>query len=97
MKKTYYVYILSSKKYWTLYIWVTNNLKRRIYEHKEWIIKWFTNKYKIKNLVYFEETIDIISAIEREKQLKAWNRKKEIELIEKNNVNWEDLYDEIIQ
>jgi len=95
--KIYYVYILSSEKNWTLYIWVTNNLKRRIFEHKEWKIKWFTKKYWIKNLLHYEETSDINSALEREKFLKWKNRKFKIELIEKNNYNWKDLYNEIIE
>jgi putative endonuclease len=87
----YYVYILANKKNGTLYVWVTNNLERRIYEHKNKVIKWFTSKYNIDKLVYFEETNNIISAIEREKQIKAWNRKKKLELIENINKNWLDL------
>lgn len=93
---TYYVYILASKKNWILYIWVTNNLVRRIFEHKEWIIEWFTKKYFIKNLVYYETCSDINAAIKKEKQLKKWNRQWKIELIEKNNPDWKDLYDDII-
>jgi len=88
----YYVYIASSisKK---IYIGVTNNLPRRIYEHKEGLTDGFTKKYKIKKLVYYEETNDIYSAIEREKQLKKWRREKKIKLIEKDNPKWKDLFD----
>jgi len=87
----YYVYILANKRNWTLYVWVTNNLERRISEHKNKIIKWFTFKYNIDKLVYFEETNNIINAIEREKQIKAWSRKNKIDLIESINKNWNDL------
>jgi putative endonuclease len=87
----YYVYILANKRNWTLYVWVTNNLERRIWEHKNKIIKWFTFKYNIDMLVYFEETNNIINAIEREKQIKAWSRKNKIDLIESINKNWSDL------
>jgi putative endonuclease len=90
-KKTYYTYILASKKNGTLYIGVTGNLEERMYEHKNEIFKGFTKKYKIKNLVYYEETDDISLAIMREKQLKFWKRAWKIELIEKENPGWEDL------
>ncbi len=86
----YYVYILSNP-YRTLYIGVTNNLKRRIYEHKHKIVEGFTQKYDITRLVYFEQTTDIRSAIHREKQLKGWLRAKKITLIESVNPNWQDL------
>ena len=75
-----------------LYIGVTNNLARRIYEHKNNLVEGYTKKYNIKNLVYFEITPDIKSAIVREKQMKKWYRKWKIELIEKENPNWIDLY-----
>ncbi len=94
--KQYYVYILASKKNGTLYIGVTNDLLRRIYEHKEGIIDGFTKKYGVKMLVYYEITSDINSAIKREKTLKKWNRQWKIDLIEKSNPNWSDLYNEII-
>ncbi len=86
----YYVYILSNP-YRTLYIGVTNNLKRRIYEHKHKIVEGFTQKHDITRLVYFEQTTDIRSAIHREKQLKGWLRAKKITLIESVNPNWQDL------
>ncbi|OGZ79357.1 MAG: hypothetical protein A2528_02285 [Candidatus Staskawiczbacteria bacterium RIFOXYD2_FULL_37_9] len=89
--KTYYVYILASKRNGTLYIGVTNNLKRRIYEYKNNLIKGFTEKYNIHNLVYYEETNNVNIAIEREKQIKSWSRKKKIALIEKNNPTWNNL------
>jgi len=93
--KYYYVYILASKRNGTLYIGVTNDLKKRVYEHKNKLADGFTKKYNIDTLVYYEETDDICGAIEREKQLKKWNRKWKINLIEKENLAWKDLYDEI--
>lgn len=86
----YAVYILSSFKK-VLYIGVTNNLARRVYEHQQGLIEGFTKKYKVKQLVYYELFKDIRSAIEREKQLKRWNRLKKIELIYQQNPGWEDL------
>ena len=92
----YYIYILSSKKNGTLYIWVTNDLTKRIYEHKNNLIDWFTKKYNVHTLVYYEETNDIHSAILREKQLKKWKRKWKRNLIEKDNPDWKDLYESYI-
>ena len=91
--KTYYVYILANKRNGTLYIGVTNNLQRRVYEHKQNQIKGFTNKYKVHHLVYYEPTSDIKSALQREKQLKKWERNWKMELIEKDNPSWQDLYE----
>lgn len=91
MNNNYYVYIVASAKNGTLYIGVTNNLERRIYEHKNGLIDGFTKQYNVKILVHYEQTNDILSAISREKQLKSWNRKWKIELIETNNPNWDDL------
>ncbi len=93
--KSYYVYMLASKRNGTLYIGVTNDLVRRVYEHKQGLVEGFTKKYNVHNLVYFEETNDVESAITREKRLKKWNRKWKIELIEKTNPGWKDLYSEI--
>src|SRR3989344_6210442 len=93
--KTYYVYILANKRNGTLYAGVTNNLKRRVYEHKNNLIKGFTEKYNIHNLVYYEETNDINVAIGREKQIKSWSRKKKFALIEKDNPEWNDLAEKI--
>ena len=87
----YYVYILSNFTNTTLYIGVTNDLKRRVYEHKNKLIEGFSEKYNVDRLVYFEETTDIKSAIQREKNLKKWNRKWKNELIEKENPEYKDL------
>ena len=90
--KTYYVYILASKRKATLYIGVTNDLIRRVYEHKNDLIAGFTSKYRMQRLVYYEQVDDITSAIQREKRLKKWNRRWKLELIEKANPDWKDLY-----
>jgi putative endonuclease len=95
-KKKYYVYILASKRNGTLYIGFASNLIKRIYEHKNNLIDGFTKKYNIYNLVYYEITEDVNSAIAREKQLKRWKRNWKIELIEKNNSGWKDLYFDLI-
>ena len=91
LSKIYYVYILASKRNGTLYVGVTNDLKRRIDEHKNGLIEGFTKKYNVYMLVYFETTENIESAITREKQLKEWQRAWKLRLIEKNNPQWEDL------
>ena len=88
--KNYYVYILSNEAR-TLYIGVTNNLERRLHEHKNKLISGFTKKYNLTKLVYYEETTDIRSAIDREKQLKGWLRIKKVTLIEEMNPGWDDL------
>jgi putative endonuclease len=93
--RNYYVYILASKRNGTLYIGVTNNLKRRLDEHKNDLNEGFTKKYQVHNLVYFERTNEIFMAIAREKQLKKWKRKWKLNLIEKFNPRWTDLYDYI--
>jgi putative endonuclease len=95
--KSYYVYILANKKNGVLYIGVTNNLVRRIYEHKKGMTDGFTKKYNVKNLVYYETHSEINEAIKREKQMKKWYRKWKIELIEKSNPEWKDLYKELIK
>ena len=92
----YFIYILASKKNGTLYIGVTSDLIKRIYEHKNDFVKGFTQKYTIHKLVYFEATESIESAIMREKQLKTWNRAWKIYLIEKSNPGWNDLYSDLI-
>ena len=89
----YFVYIMTNKSK-TLYTGVTNNLQRRVYEHKEKIFKGFTAKYNITKLVYFEIFNDINSAISREKQIKGWLRKKKTDLIETTNPEWKDLSEE---
>ena len=94
--KNYYVYILFSEPNGTLYIGVTSNLVKRVYEHKTKAVKGFTEEYSVNKLGYFEIYNDIYKAIEREKQLKKWNRNWKIKLLEKNNPDWRDLYNEII-
>ncbi len=89
--KAYFVYILASKKNGTLYIGVTNNLVRRVYEHKNNLNPGFTSKYNVHRLVYYEETQDVNTALNREKQLKKWRRRWKINLIEKENPEWNDL------
>ncbi|MBQ4834965.1 GIY-YIG nuclease family protein [Pseudoalteromonas luteoviolacea] len=89
------VYILASKPRGTLYIGVTKNLKTRIYQHKNNLVKGFTSSYSVHTLVYFECCDSIISAINREKQLKNWKRAWKIELIEQSNPHWHDLYNHI--
>lgn len=96
MNKKGYVYIMTNKHNTVLYTGVTNNLKRRIWEHKNKVIEGFTKRYNITKLVYYECAEDMISAIQREKQIKAGSRKKKIELIEKDNPEWKGLYDEIL-
>ena len=91
-----YVYILSSVRNGTLYTGVTNNLVRRVWEHKAKLVKGFTSRYGVDKLVYYEEYPDIIMAIQREKRLKEWQRQWKIDLIEKNNPNWIDLYSSIV-
>ena len=90
--RQYYVYILFSKKNGTLYVGVTNNLLKRIWEHKNKVVEGFTQKYGVDKLGYYEVYEDINSAIAREKQLKSGNRKSKLELIELNNPDWQDLY-----
>ena len=92
----YYVYILASKRNGTLYIGVTNDLIRRVYEHKNDIVDGFTKKYQVHRLVYYEQTDDVYVAIQREKRMKKWNRQWKIELIEKTNPHWRDLYDDLV-
>ena len=90
---TYYVYILASVTNFSVYIGVTNDLIRRVYEHKKHLDPHsFTSKYDVHKLVYFEQTSDIRVALEREKQLKGWRRSKKNALIEKMNPEWKDLY-----
>ena len=93
----YYVYILSNTHKNVIYTGVTNDLIRRIYEHKNHLDKSsFTSRYNVENLVYYEVTSDIESAIEREKQIKSWNRKRKNQLIETMNPDWNDLYESIL-
>ena len=92
----YSVYILASRKNGTMYIGVTSNLVKRMYEHKEGLLEGFTKKYKVKDLVYYEQANDVNEAIIREKQLKKWNRQWKINLIENENPGWLDLFDGLL-
>jgi putative endonuclease len=94
--KSYYVYILASRRNGTLYVGVTSDLVRRVYEHKYDLIDGFTKKYGVHRLVYYEECNNTESAIQREKRIKFWHRSWKIRLIEEMNPAWEDLYDSII-
>ena len=93
---SYYIYIVTNKPNGVLYTGVTNDLIRRVYEHKNHLVKGFTSKYNLELLVWFEQAEDVNSAIVREKQLKNWHRQWKIDLIEKLNSNWGDLYESIL-
>jgi putative endonuclease len=88
--RTFWVYILGSRS-GTLYVGVTNDLERRLAEHRSGLEKGFTARYAVHRLLYFEQTTGVISALEREKQLKRWSRRKKVELIESGNPGWRDL------
>jgi len=92
----YFVYILASQRHGTLYVGVTNNLVRRIYEHREKLIEGFTSQYNVTRLVWFDQTESIEEAITHEKRLKRWRREWKIALIEKTNPAWDDLYESIL-
>ena len=96
MSKQYFIYILTNKRNTTIYMGVTNNLIRRVYEHKNKLIEGFTKKYNLAKLVYYEIFDDIKTAIEREKTLKNLVRRKKNQLIEKINPSWKDLYNKIL-
>ena len=87
----YYVYIITNKKDGVIYIGVTNDLERRMFEHKNKLVKSFSSKYNLDKLVYFEQYSSVNEAIKREKQLKKWNRHWKIDLIKKDNPKWNDL------
>ncbi len=96
MGKTYFVYMLASRRRGTLYVGATNDLLRRIYEHRMGsAVGSFTEKYSVKRLVWFDSASSIEAAIEHEKRLKRWKRAWKFELVEKDNPEWRDLYDEI--
>ena len=96
MSKHGYVYIVTNAPYGTLYIGVTSNLPIRIYQHKNELAKGFTERYDLKQLVYFEQLEHMGAAIVREKQLKAWRRQWKLELVSKSNPGWDDLYEQIL-
>ncbi len=91
MEFRYYVYILTNKSNNVLYIGITDDIKRRLYEHKNKLNEGFTSKYNVHKLVYLEDTNNVLDAIAREKQLKRWSRAKKIALIESVNKEWKDL------
>ena len=91
--KNYYVYIITNKAKGVLYTGVTNDLARRVFEHKKKCVPGFSSKYNLTKLAFFEETSDVQAAIAREKQIKGWLRKKKVELIESQNPAWKDLSD----
>lgn len=92
---TYYIYIMASKRNGTLYIGITNDLIRSAYEHRNDLVEGFTKKYGVHKLVCYEQTNDIYSAIQRENRFKKWNRQWKIDLIEKVNPDWKDLYEDL--
>ena len=94
--KNYYVYIVTNKPRGTLYIGMTSDLDRRAFEHRNGLIDGFTKKYNLKMLVYFEVFNRVEGAITREKKLKKWNRQWKIDLIEKSNPEWDDLYIKLV-
>ncbi len=95
MEKSFVVYILASKRNGTLYVGVTSVLIKRVWEHKNKLVSGFTEKYGVDKLVYFEQHQDAENAIKREKRLKFWKRKWKLDLIEKHNPDWKDLYEGI--
>jgi len=92
----YYVYILASQRNGTLYIGMTNDLIRRVWEHKQDLVEGFTKKYGVHRLVWYEPADEPLAAITREKQLKKWNRAWKLRLIEEMNPDWRDLYEDIV-
>ncbi len=96
MNDTFYVYMLASHKHGTLYVGVTNDLVRRVHEHRTGVTDGFTKQYDVKHLVWFADTADVGEAIAQEKRMKRWRRQWKIDLIEKENPDWRDLYDEIV-
>jgi len=93
MKKQYYVYLLTNKNCNVLYTGITNNLIRRVYQHKNKLADGFTQKYNVNKLVYYEICHDVLNAIAREKQIKGWSRKKKNAVIDEMNPEWVDLYE----
>ena len=96
MSQHFYVYILASRRNGVLYIGMTNNLARRVWEHKTNAVDGFTKRYNVHRLVWYDVADTALAAITREKQLKKWKRTWKIQLIEKTNPEWRDLYDEIV-
>ena len=94
MERSYYVYILTNWNNEVMYVGITNNLERRVYEHRQKLVKGFTEKYNVSKLVYFEETNDVESALAREKEIKKWRREKKNKLVQRINPEWRDLSEE---
>ena len=94
MERSSYVYILASECYGTLYVGVTSDLVKRVWQHREGLAEGFTNTYQVKHLVWFEVHGDIMAAIAREKQLKKWKRAWKVALIQEHNPDWRDLYED---
>jgi putative endonuclease len=94
VENRYYVYLMTNWNDRVMYLGVTNDLMRRVYEHKNKLVKGFTKKYNVDKLVYFEETADVLSAIAREKEIKKWRRHKKDSLVQRVNPNWRDLAEE---
>jgi putative endonuclease len=91
-EKIFWLYILANKIGGTLYIGVTSDLVRRVFEHRSEVVRGFTKRYRVHRLVYFEQFSDVQTAIRREKRLKKWNRAWKVRLIEEANPNWDDLF-----
>ena len=96
MERRFFIYIMANKRNGTIYTGVTNNLTARVWQHKKSIREGFVSEYDLHKLVYFERHGNISSAISREKQIKKWRRKWKLQLIEKQNPEWRDLYEEIV-
>jgi putative endonuclease len=96
VSKQYYVYLITNEPYGTLYVGVTNDLVRRIYEHREGAVQGFSKQHGLNRLVWFEAHDDVLAAIEREKVIKRWRRDWKMNLIQAMNPNWDDLYESIV-
>jgi putative endonuclease len=96
MDRYYFVYIMASKRYGTLYVGVTNDVLKRSWEHKQKLVDGFTKKYGVHRLVYYKAFTDVYEAIGYEKRVKRWHRTWKIELIQKQNPAWRDLYDDLV-
>ncbi len=95
MERQYYIYIMTNQRNTVLYTGITNDLKRRCFEHKEKLVEGFTSRYNITKLVYYEVCQDVVAAISREKQIKGGSRAKKVALVNNMNPGWKELYDEI--
>jgi putative endonuclease len=96
MEKSYYTYILASRRNGTLYVGVTSDLIKRVWEHKNQLVEGFTAKYDVDRLVYYEQFDEPVYALNRERRLKKYNRKWKIDLIENSNPGWKDLYEDLV-